>query len=55
YWGIGFPASYYLGLIANLGSFGIWIGLLLGLTASAIMLYIRFRIRSLALMPAGEL
>jgi MATE family multidrug resistance protein len=52
YWLIGFPVSYFLGLHTELGSFGIWIGLLLGLTASAIMLYIRFRIRSAALVPA---
>lgn len=51
YWLIGFPISYFLGLKTNLGSFGIWIGLLLGLTASAIMLYIRFRRRSAALIP----
>lgn len=42
YWGIGFPVSYYLGLHTNLESIGIWLGLLTGLTASAIMLYIRF-------------
>ncbi len=42
YWLIGFPISYYLGLYTELKSVGIWIGLLLGLTASAIMLYIRF-------------
>ncbi len=42
YWGIGFPVSYYLGLHTNLESIGIWMGLLTGLTASAIMLYIRF-------------
>ncbi|WP_394750090.1 MATE family efflux transporter [Spongiimicrobium salis] len=42
YWLIGFPISYYLGLHTNLKSTGIWIGLLAGLTASAIMLYIRF-------------
>ncbi len=42
YWLIGFPISYYLGLHTELGSTGIWIGLLGGLTASAIMLYIRF-------------
>ncbi len=42
YWLIGFPISYYLGLYTDLGSVGIWIGLLTGLTASAIMLYIRF-------------
>ncbi|WP_041632984.1 MATE family efflux transporter [Maribacter sp. HTCC2170] len=42
YWLIGFPISYYLGLHTDLKSTGIWIGLLTGLTASAIMLYIRF-------------
>ena len=42
YWLIGFPISYYLGLHTDFGSVGIWIGLLTGLTASAIMLYIRF-------------
>ncbi len=42
YWLIGFPVSFYLGLHTSLGSMGIWIGLLTGLTASAIMLYIRF-------------
>ncbi len=42
YWIIGFPISYYLGKEEVYGSTGIWIGLLAGLTASAIMLYIRF-------------
>ncbi|WP_238474621.1 MATE family efflux transporter [Maribacter algarum] len=42
YWLVGFPICYYLGLHTELGSAGIWIGLLAGLTASAIMLYIRF-------------
>ncbi len=42
YWLIGFPISYYLGLYTSLKSIGIWLGLLTGLTASAIMLYIRF-------------
>ena len=42
YWVIGFPLSFYLGLFTELKSVGIWIGLLSGLTASAIMLYIRF-------------
>ncbi|WP_299531187.1 MATE family efflux transporter [Ulvibacterium sp.] len=42
YWLIGFPICYYLGLQTDLKSTGIWIGLLTGLTASAIMLYIRF-------------
>jgi MATE family multidrug resistance protein len=42
YWIIGFPVSYYLGLFTAYKSTGIWIGLLLGLTASAVMLYLRF-------------
>jgi MATE family multidrug resistance protein len=42
YWMIAFPVSYYLGLHTELKSTGIWIGLLAGLTASAIMLYLRF-------------
>ena len=42
YWAIGFPISYYLGLKTDYGSFGIWIGLLAGLTAAAILLFIRF-------------
>ena len=46
YWLIGFPVSYFLGLHTPLGNIGIWIGLLLGLTASAIMLYLRFRNRA---------
>ena len=42
YWGIGFPVMYYTGLKTDLGSTGIWFGLLAGLSASAILLYIRF-------------
>ncbi len=42
YWLIGFPISYYLGKHTDLGSTGIWIGLLAGLTAAALFLYIRF-------------
>jgi MATE family multidrug resistance protein len=42
YWVVGFPISYYLGLKTDLGAVGVWIGLLAGLTAAAIFLYIRF-------------
>ena len=42
YWIIGFPVSYYLGTKAGFGTFGIWIGLLVALTSSALMLFIRF-------------
>jgi len=39
---IGFPISYFLGKEEMYGSVGIWLGLLAGLTASGILLYIRF-------------
>lgn len=42
YWVIGFPISYYLSLCTEYKSTGIWIGLLAGLTASGILLFIRF-------------
>jgi MATE family multidrug resistance protein len=42
YWVIGFPISFYLGKYTELKAVGIWIGLLAGLTAAALFLYIRF-------------
>lgn len=42
YWIIGFPISFFLGKEDAYGSFGIWLGLLAGLTTAAILLYIRF-------------
>lgn len=42
YWVIGLPISVILGKYLGFGSQGIWIGLLAGLTASAVFLFIRF-------------
>jgi MATE family multidrug resistance protein len=42
YWIVGFPISFYLGLYTEWKSEGIWLGLLAGLTTSAILLYFRF-------------
>ncbi|MFD2565330.1 MATE family efflux transporter [Aquimarina rubra] len=42
YWVVGFPISYYMGLYTAYKSEGIWIGLLAGLTVSALLLYFRF-------------
>ncbi len=42
YWVIGFPISYYLGKADSMGAFGIWIGLLVGLSSAGILLYLRF-------------
>jgi len=44
YWIIGFPISYYLGEYTSLKAVGVWLGLLAGLTAAAIFLYIRFHL-----------
>jgi MATE family multidrug resistance protein len=54
YWIIGFPVSYYLGKTLNFGSQGIWIGLLAGLTASAILLFLRFNYLSNKLIEKGN-
>jgi MATE family, multidrug efflux pump len=43
YWIVGFPISYILGKSLNFGSQGLWIGLLAGLTTSALLLYLRFK------------
>jgi len=43
YWIIGFPISFYLGKYTELKSVGVWLGLLAGLTAAALFLYIRFQ------------
>lgn len=42
YWLVGFPISFYLSMYSDYGSSGIWIGLLAGLTVSALLLFIRF-------------
>ena len=42
YWIIGFPVSWYFGKADMYGSFGIWLGLLAGLTTASILLFIRF-------------
>ena len=42
YWIVGFPISFYLGEYTSLKAVGVWIGLLAGLTAAALFLYLRF-------------
>lgn len=42
YWVVGFPVSWYFGTAETYGSFGIWLGLLAGLTTASILLFIRF-------------
>lgn len=53
YWIIGFPISYYLSMHTSLESMGIWIGLLAGLSASGVMLFVRFNYLSKKLIRLG--
>ncbi|RPI72258.1 MAG: MATE family efflux transporter [Ignavibacteriales bacterium] len=46
YWVIALPLGYMLGFTFNIGVTGVWIGLMIGLTASATMLTFRFNIKS---------
>ena len=46
YWIVGLPIGYLLGFNFEMGVQGVWIGLLLGLTTSAILLTLRFNSRS---------
>jgi MATE family multidrug resistance protein len=54
YWAIGFPISYFCGKEEVLGSLGIWLGLLAGLTSAAILLYIRFNYLTKKLILKNE-
>jgi MATE family multidrug resistance protein len=54
YWLVGFPVSYYFGKEDQLGSFGIWLGLLAGLSSAAVLLYIRFNSLTLKLIREKE-
>ena len=50
YWVVGFPVSYFLGKDEMYGSFGLWLGLLAGLTTASILLFIRFNSLTLKLI-----
>jgi len=43
YWGLAIPMSYLLGFTLGFGPEGIWYGLLIGLTAAALALFVRFK------------
>ncbi|WP_026898382.1 MATE family efflux transporter [Daejeonella oryzae] len=43
YWVIGLPVGYLLGIKLDIGVYGIWFGLTLGLFVSAALLFIRFQ------------
>jgi MATE family multidrug resistance protein len=50
YWVVGFPVSYFLCKEEMFGSFGIWLGLLAGLTTASVLLFIRFNSITLKLI-----
>lgn len=52
YWLIGIPASYLLGFQAGFGGVGLWFGLVIGLTAAASSLLLRFWTRVPRLQPS---
>lgn len=55
YWIVGFPISFYLGEYTSLKAVGVWIGLLAGLTAAALFLYIRFHYLTKKLLSENTL
>ena len=46
YWIVGLPVGYLLGFILDYGVQGVWIGLLIGLTTSGVLLTLRFNAKS---------
>jgi multidrug resistance protein, MATE family len=43
YWVVGLPLGYWLAFSLNVGPQGIWVGLLIGLTLTALAMFIRLR------------
>jgi MATE family multidrug resistance protein len=46
YWGIGFTLAWVFGIVRGGGAPGVWLGLIAGLTAAALLLAARFRVIS---------
>ncbi len=42
YWGVGLPTGWWLGFHEGLGARGMWMGLIIGLTLAAVLLFVRF-------------
>jgi MATE family multidrug resistance protein len=55
YWLVGVPASWWLGIYLERGPFGLWLGLILGLTVGATLLGARFLLKSGRLARLQEL
>lgn len=50
YWVIGLPTGYLLAFVFDIGEEGVWYGLLIGLSVTAVILFIRFNNKSNKLM-----
>ncbi len=46
YWGVGMPAGWLLSFQGGMGIRGMWVGLILGLTCAAVLLWLRFHLRT---------
>ncbi len=46
YWIIGLPSGYLLAFKLNMGIYGVWYGLLISLSASAIFMMLRFNLKT---------
>lgn len=46
YWLFGLPISYYCAFYSSLGSMGVWLGLVIGLSISASLLSLRFHLKT---------
>jgi MATE family multidrug resistance protein len=54
YWVIGIPLGYYLGFVLGMGVNGIWYALSVGLTVSAVLLFLRFNQQSRKVIEAAR-
>ena len=54
YWVIGLPLGYWLGFKMGYGANGIWMGLLIGLTLTAIAMFVRFHRLSKNLLASAK-
>jgi MATE family multidrug resistance protein len=46
YWIIGLPSGYLLAFKLNMGIYGVWYGLLISLSSSAIFMMLRFNLKT---------
>lgn len=44
YWLIGFTTAWYIGIHSGVGPGGLWIGVIIGLTASCVMAFVRLQV-----------